>query len=271
MSTAGQSERVSETTGASSSNSPRASMTAVPCSPIGPESRIRSPGRSEPGESEARGSMRPRPVVVTYIESHLPRSTTLVSPAMISTPAARAAAAIASTSARRSSAERPSSSTSESVSASGRAPAIARSLTVPLTASSPIEPPGKRIGLTTKLSVVIASPSITPASPSSRSASPPKAGTKSPFTRVCVALPPAPCAIVIWVSRNRAGRERTRSISARASDSRVSLGVIRPPARGRSGRSCSTRRTRPRTRPCRCRWAVPACRPCRRPCTPTAG
>ena len=43
------------------------------------------------------------------------------------------------------------------VSASGRAPATARSLTVPLTASSPIEPPGKRIGLTTKLSVVSAS------------------------------------------------------------------------------------------------------------------
>ena len=121
-STAGQSERVSDSTGASSSNSPRASMTAVPCSPIGPETRIRSPGRSELGESEARGSMRPSPVVVTYIESQLPRSTTFVSPAMISTPAAARRAAIASTSARRSSAERPSSSTSESVSASGRAP-----------------------------------------------------------------------------------------------------------------------------------------------------
>ena len=113
-----------------------------------------------------------------------------------------AAAAIASTSARRSSAERPSSSTSESVSASGRAPAIARSFTVPFTASSPIEPPGKRIGLTTKLSVVSASPSnpaaaTTPASPSSCSAAPPKAGRKRPVTSVCVALPPAPCAIVI--------------------------------------------------------------------------
>ena len=62
--------------------------------------------------------------------------------------------AIASTSARRSSAARPSSSTIASVSASGRAPATARSLTVPFTASSPIEPPGKRIGFTTKLSVV---------------------------------------------------------------------------------------------------------------------
>ena len=57
--------------------------------------------------------------------------------------------AIASTSARSSSAGSPSSSTSDRLSASGRAPETARSLTVPLTASSPIEPPGKRSGLTT--------------------------------------------------------------------------------------------------------------------------
>ncbi len=36
------------------------------------------------------------------------------------------------------------------------APDTARSFTVPLTANSPIEPPGKLSGLTTKLSVVIA-------------------------------------------------------------------------------------------------------------------
>ena len=40
--------------------------------------------------------------------------------------------------------------------ASARAPDTARSFTVPLMASSPMEPPGKRSGLTTKLSVVIA-------------------------------------------------------------------------------------------------------------------
>src|SRR3954471_18200070 len=43
-STAGHSGRVSETISASSSNSPRASMIAVPCSPTAPERRIRSPG-----------------------------------------------------------------------------------------------------------------------------------------------------------------------------------------------------------------------------------
>ena len=35
------------------------------------------------------------------------------------------------------------------MSAIGLAPATARSFTVPLTASSPIDPPGKRIGRTT--------------------------------------------------------------------------------------------------------------------------
>ena len=38
--------------------------------------------------------------------------------------------------------------------ASGWAPIMARSLTVPLTASSPMSPPGKRMGLTTNESVV---------------------------------------------------------------------------------------------------------------------
>ena len=74
----------------------------------------------------------------------------------------RAAAAIASTSAFRSSAARPSSRISDSVSARGRAPDTARSFTVPFTARSPIEPPGKRSGFTTNESVVNASaaPSI---------------------------------------------------------------------------------------------------------------
>ena len=69
----------------------------------------------------------------------------------------RAAAAIASASARTTSAATPSSRMKPAVTASGRAPDTARSLTVPLTASSPIDPPGKRIGVTTNASVVTAS------------------------------------------------------------------------------------------------------------------
>src|SRR5215212_714126 len=68
-STAGHRERVSDSIGASSSNSPRASMIAVPCSPTLPETRMRSPGRRAPVEVRARGSIRPRPVVHTYIAS----------------------------------------------------------------------------------------------------------------------------------------------------------------------------------------------------------
>ena len=52
-STAGHSEHVSERMSASSANSPRASITAIPCSPTGPDTRMRSPGRrpdgAEPG------------------------------------------------------------------------------------------------------------------------------------------------------------------------------------------------------------------------------
>ena len=55
----------------------------------------------------------------------------------------------ATNSARRSSADSPSSRITDRLSARGRAPDTARSLTVPLTASSPIDPPGKRMGLTT--------------------------------------------------------------------------------------------------------------------------
>ena len=69
---------------ASSSNSPRASMIAVPCSPIVPDSRMRSPGRIESAASRARGSRSPTPAVQMYIPSAAPRSTTLVSPPTMS-------------------------------------------------------------------------------------------------------------------------------------------------------------------------------------------
>jgi hypothetical protein len=52
---------------------------------------------------------------------------------------------------------KPSSRMSDSESASGRAPPIARSFTVPFTARAPMSPPGKKMGLTTNESVVKAS------------------------------------------------------------------------------------------------------------------
>jgi hypothetical protein len=68
-STTGHSDRVSDSISASRSNSLRASMIAVPCSPMLPESRIRSPGRSAVGDKEARGSCRPMPLVQMYMPS----------------------------------------------------------------------------------------------------------------------------------------------------------------------------------------------------------
>ena len=62
-------------------------MIAVPWSPMRPLTSRRSPGANALGERDARGSRWPMPVVVTYMPSALPRSTTLVSPVMILTPA----------------------------------------------------------------------------------------------------------------------------------------------------------------------------------------
>ena len=84
------------------------------------------------------------PAVVMYMPSALPCSTTLVSPPTIATPGGAAASAMARTSASRTSVGRPASRTKVTTSVWALAPETARSFTVPLTASSPMEPPGKR-------------------------------------------------------------------------------------------------------------------------------
>ena len=147
------------------------------------------------------------PAVVMYMPSALPRSTTLVSPPTMATPERRSALDIARTSASRIGDGRPSSSTNVTTMEWPLAPATARSFMVPFTASSPMEPPGKRRGFTTKLSAVMAMgvPSI-----STRAASPSgsrellhSSGANSPSTSLRLALPPAPCAISICGSRKR--------------------------------------------------------------------
>ena len=76
---------------------------------------------------------------------------------------------------------------------------------MPLTASSPIEPPGNRIGRTTKASVVSAS-RAPPTVQQRRVAEPLQLGSRrvlgqqrhdQPSTSARLALPPAPCAVVI--------------------------------------------------------------------------
>ena len=86
-----------------------------------------------------------------------PRFTTLVSPVTIATPAALAARAMESTMTRQFLHGKPSSMMKAAERNKGSAPLIARSFTVPLTASSPMLPPGKNSGVTTNESVVNAS------------------------------------------------------------------------------------------------------------------
>ena len=80
--------------------------------------------------------------------------------------------------------------------ASALAPETARSFTVPFTASSPMEPPGKVSGLTTKLSVVMAMrvplKSRWAASPNGSEEDAKRRGAKRPSTSRRLALPPAP-------------------------------------------------------------------------------
>src|SRR5262250_682766 len=96
----------------------------------------------------------PTPLVVMKQPSALPRSTTLVSPVTRRTPAFLAAALIESTMRASSASGNPSSRMKAALRYRGRAPAMARSFTVPLTASTPMSPPGKKSGVTTWASVV---------------------------------------------------------------------------------------------------------------------
>src|SRR5215207_474833 len=124
----------------------------------------------------------------------------------------------------RSATGRPSSTMNPAESATGRAPAIARSLTVPFTASSPMSPPGKKRGRTTNESVVNASrPSPSPRTALSASGS--SSGLRSSrrnsaSIRSWLDLPPAPCERVICSSSTfRRGRRRRASIASRTSSS----------------------------------------------------
>ena len=94
-------------------------------------------------------SIRPMPLVVRNSRSALPRSTTLVSPVTIATPQARAAWAMEATIRRRQASSSPSSRIQATLICWGRAPAMARSLAVPVMASWPMSPPGNSRGCTT--------------------------------------------------------------------------------------------------------------------------
>src|SRR5450830_944080 len=165
---------------------------------MSPETSTASPALTDAGAISRSCSTTPMPAVFTYTPSPLPRSTTFVSPVTSATPACSAAALIDETTRQSVSIASPSSRMKPALRYSGRAPHMARSFTVPLTASVPMSPPGKNSGRTTYESVVNASrlPPTSTRAPSCRAprAGFANAGTNSRSISWCVSCPPPPCA-----------------------------------------------------------------------------
>ena len=132
-----------------SPNCSRSSRIVAPWSPSVPLTITTSPGLALVPQMSTPGGISPIPAVLMNSLSAAPWLTTLVSPVTTSTPASRAASAIDRTTVSNSDSGSPSSMMKPQLRYSGRAPLIARSLTVPQTASLPMLPPGNSSGLIT--------------------------------------------------------------------------------------------------------------------------
>ena len=257
-------------------------MIAVPCSPIEPETRIRSPG-AQPGRRERRARVdlrRSRSCTGTSSRRGRARRPSCRRRRSRRRPRA-AAAAIASTSApqllggeallehqRERERERPRA---------GHRQVVDRAVDGQLADRAAGEADrldDEAVGRERQLDRA-ADRDRAGVGRAPRARREPSAGTSRPSISVWVALPPAPWAIVIRSSRNLGGLERTVSMISSTRCSRsvgsAARGTVTPPhGRGRSGRSCSRPRRRPRATPCTCRSRARACRRCRTPCTPRA-
>ena len=225
---------VSEAMSASMARSPRANMTAIPCSPIVPDSTTLSPACTRLRDSCLPSGMTPTPAVEMYTPSAAPLPTTFVSPVTICTPAFAAASLMSATISRSSAIVKPSSMTNAADSHCGRAPDTARSFIVPCTATWPMDPPGKRRGETTYESVEKASRSpeavrSAAASPSCSSSSLRNASRNTASTNAADDLPPAPCASVTTSSSSRGLRCRNLSIRSSTRSSRSAVVLMRGP------------------------------------------
>ena len=134
-------------------NPSRQLIMVMPWSPSVPVTNTLSPGRHCAPPSSMPAGNAPTPLVLMNTPSPWPRFTTFVSPVTSATPASRATSAIEAQMRRRSSMGKPSSKMNPQLRYSGRAPLVATSFTVPHTAKRPMSPPGKKWGVTTKLSV----------------------------------------------------------------------------------------------------------------------
>ena len=84
----------SDSTGVEKASPSRWLMMAMPWSPSVPDTKTLSPGWQAAPERFTPGATSPTPAVLMYTPSAPPRSTTLVSPVMMATPASRAVAAM---------------------------------------------------------------------------------------------------------------------------------------------------------------------------------
>gem|GEM_PF-6152435 len=158
----------------------RNESSAIPCSPNNPEAINTSPRFRFASKSQryftgryrstsfrfrsSSGRRFPTPLVLIMNCCTAPRSTTLVSPVTIGTPALFATRAMDRTITSMVSTENPSSRMNPADNANGRAPTTDTSLIVPHTESDPISPPGKINGDTVCESVDNTTSSITAAS-----------------------------------------------------------------------------------------------------------
>ena len=205
----------------------RTLITATPWTPMSPLTITTSPGRARSGRMSTLAGTTPIPAVLMYTPSPWPDSTTLVSPVTTCTPARAAASPSRWATAPTFATSVPSSRMKAAERNSAWAPLIARSLTVPLTARSPMLPPGKNSGRTTNESVENASR----CSPTGSTAESPswarvlfaKAGRNTCSTSSADMAPPPPWPITI-VGLSRSGRghvqpSKLAGLSVRVSDS----------------------------------------------------
>ena len=253
-------------------------MIAVPWSPIVPETMIRSPGRRPAGESDARASTAPD---ARRAEVHLVGVAALddlgVAGDDLARRPTRRRRAIASTSARSTSAGRPSSSTIDRLSASGRAPGdrevVDRAVDRQLADRAAREADRLDHEAVGRERDVDAADRERAGVGERRERGRAEGGDEQALDQRLRGLAAGA------VGHRDVLVLEPRALGARGlddpEDPLLAVGdgarpLRPPPARARSGRSCSRRRRRPRARPCTSRWRARACTRCRRPCTPTA-
>ena len=233
-----------------------------------------------PATARARGSTRPMPVVVTYIRSAWPRSTTLVSPATTATPGRLRGP-------RRSPRPRPELLRREPLlqdqgERERRGPRPGHGQVVDGAVHRELADRAAGEADRRDHEAVGGHRELRARDGQQRRRRPARRGSggaegrhQQPLDQGLGGL--APGAVGHGDARVAEPRAlRARPLDA-VEDDLLALGdgasgspIRRPRAPGRSGRSCSTRRRRPRRTPCTCRSAAPACRRCRRPCTPRA-